>query len=208
MDLGVVIKPVFVVLIGCLFLRLIGNRSVAQMKGFDLLIVAMLSIILAAPIASQRIVPTVIGVMVLFAMYYVMNGLNLIHPFHKAMSGEPKVLVRHGNIDEINLKKAKMTIPELLAALRVKGYTEISDVEFAILESSGDLSVIPRAEKRNVTLQDLNIVPGYDGLPVPLIVDGRFQDDNLARIGMTRQQLLVWLCRGSRGTGCKPVWLS
>ena len=68
----------------------------------------------------------------------------------------------------------------LLGQLRAKGYPNIADVEIAILETSGEISIIPKSQKRSVTPEDLNLPTEYEGLPIPLIIDGLIQEKNLA----------------------------
>ncbi|WP_339060182.1 DUF421 domain-containing protein [Tepidibacillus marianensis] len=99
------------------------------------------------------------------------------------------MLVRHGNIDEKGLIQAKLSISEMLAELRVKGFSHVNDVEFAILEETGKLSVIPIASKRPLTPGDIAYVPGYEGIPIPLIIDGVILYDNLAKIKLSPKDL-------------------
>lgn len=82
-----------------------------------------------------------------------------------------------------------MTIPHLLAELRIKGCPNIADVEYAILEETGDISIIPKADKRQVTPNDLGLHAIYEGFPNTLVIDGEIMDTTLNLLGKDR----AWL---------------
>lgn len=179
------------ILIGYIVLRIIAKRSFSEMSPFNIFLIIMLSHILSEPIrtdnVTELIIPTVIIVGAFLLYSYLMNSNKI----GKAMKNDSVVLIRHGNIDEKALNKAKMSISEMLSELRVKGYSRTADVEFAILEETGKLSIIPNAAKRPVTTTDLSIVTGYEGLPVPVVIDGAIQYDNLAKIDFSLEQLIT-----------------
>ena len=81
------------------------------------------------------------------------------------------------------LKKERFTLNELEEKLRSKDITNLGDVEYAILETSGDVSVIQKPNKRNTKPEDFNIMPEYEGIPYNLVIDGKIMSDNLKKIG-------------------------
>ena len=85
--------------------------------------------------------------------------------------GVPTILIYRGKIDEKALKKEKFTINELQERLRQNNIFNISDVEYAILETSGEITVIQKPEKRNTTPEDFNLKPKYEGIPYDLVID-------------------------------------
>lgn len=97
--------------------------------------------------------------------------------------GKPRILIYRGKIDERALKKERFTVNELQERLRSNNIVNLSDVEYAILETSGQITVIPKPEKRALTPQDFNMDPEYEGIPYDLIVDGRIMEENLKKIG-------------------------
>lgn len=103
--------------------------------------------------------------------------------------GKPTILVYRGKIDEKALKKERFTINELEERLRGNNVINLGDVEYAILETSGQVTVIQKPEKRNTIPEDFNIVPEYEGIPYDLVVDGKIMDDNLKALGKNREWL-------------------
>ncbi len=177
------------IVIGYMVLRIIGKRTLSEMSIFNVFLVLMLVNILARPIRVDNFAELIIPTMIILVAFFLYTYLSSTNAFAKKVKMEPIVLVRHGNIDEKSLNKAKMTLSELLAELRVKGISHVKDVEFAILEETGRLSVIPNSTSRPVSPKDLSIVTGYEGLPVSLIIDGVVQYDNLAKINLSPEQL-------------------
>jgi uncharacterized membrane protein YcaP (DUF421 family) len=95
----------------------------------------------------------------------------------------PRIIICRGKIDEKSLKKEKMSLNELEERLRAYGITNIGDVEYAILETNGELSVIEKPEKRGIRTEDLNIDAEYEGIAYDLVLDGRIMSKNLQKIG-------------------------
>lgn len=93
--------------------------------------------------------------------------------------GKPTILIYRGRIDESNMIKERFTINELEERLRANNINNISDVEYAILETSGQISVIEKPEKRGTKPEDFNIVPEYEGITYDLVIDGQVMYDNL-----------------------------
>ncbi|HEX6972723.1 MAG TPA: DUF421 domain-containing protein [Limnochordia bacterium] len=107
----------------------------------------------------------------------------------KYVDGEPLVVIMNGKIMEKAMSQARYRAAELLQQLRTKGYFDLGQVEFAVLETNGKLSVLPKSQHRPVTPQDLQIPTPYEGLGTELIYDGVIIDQNLEAIGRDR----LWL---------------
>ena len=102
--------------------------------------------------------------------------------FRGVICGKPSILIYRGKIDEKVMKKERYTINELQERLRGKDVFNIGDVEYAILETSGEINVILKPEKRNPTLSDLNIKAQYEGIAYDLVLDGVIQYENLKKL--------------------------
>ena len=107
----------------------------------------------------------------------------------KIIEGTPSIIVEQGKIMEEEMRRLRYGVDDLISQIREQGISNIGDIEYAVLETNGKLSVILKATKRPVCPEDLGLQPGYEGLPVPLIVDGRLQLENLALVGKARDWL-------------------
>ena len=110
------------------------------------------------------------------------------------------MLIYRGKIDEKALKKEKITINELQERLRQNNIFSIGDVEYAILETSGQISVIQKPEKRTTIPEDFHILPDYEGIPYDLIIDGKVMYENIQAIGRDER----WLKREVEKFKIKP----
>ncbi|MFT9488431.1 MAG: DUF421 domain-containing protein [Tepidibacillus sp.] len=179
--------------IGFFVLKVVFKRSFSEMSTFQIFLLIMLTHILSEPIRTDHFAELIIPAGIITATAAIYSYLLRSNKWGRKLKEEPIVLVRHGNIDEQGLNKAKITLTEMLAELRYKGFSHVKDVEFAILEETGKMSVIPNSSKRPLTPNDISYVPGYEGLPVPLIIDGVIQYDNLAKINLSPEQLFTRL---------------
>ena len=96
--------------------------------------------------------------------------------------GKPRILIYRGKIDETALIKERFTVNELQERLRDNNIVSIGDVEYAILETSGEINVILKPEKRNPTLEDMELSAKYEGIAYDLVIDGVIQYDNLNKL--------------------------
>lgn len=174
------------------FLRILGKRQVSTLQPYELVTIILLADVAAIPMATTG-TPLVNGLVGLFALlvasytvsYITMKNTRL----RAAISGRPTIIIANGRIIEDAMKELRYTINDLLEQLRVIGYPNVHDVEFGVLETNGQLSVVPKSQKRPVNPADMGITTKYEGLPTPLIVDGEVDTQNLRRIGLD----MAWL---------------
>ena len=100
------------------------------------------------------------------------------------------MLIYKGKIIRKNLKKARLELNDLLSSARVSGYFNISDIEYAIMETKGSISFMPTAQKRPLNPKDFNFSPESEGLTVNVIMDGVIMDGDLKDAGITRKDLI------------------
>jgi len=178
-----------VVVIG---LRLMGKRQIGQLQPYELVIVIMLSALAAIPMENTG-VPLVSGLFPIFTLIVAQVALSYIclksERARSVVCGTPSVLIENGRIVEEELARSRYNINDLLEQLRAKNTPNISDVEFAILETSGELSVIPKSQRRPLIPADMNLPTTYEGLPVTLIIDGYLFQKNLAKINLDEDWL-------------------
>ena len=117
-------------------------------------------------------------------MHLIISFLNLKSmKIREILCGKPAILIYRGKIDEKVLKKERFTLNELQERLRSSNVVNLGDVEYAILETSGQVTVIQKPDKRTTTPKDFNIMPEYEGIPYDLVVDGKVMYNNLKIIG-------------------------
>jgi uncharacterized membrane protein YcaP (DUF421 family) len=193
----------FFVLLGAL-MRLMGKREIGSLSAMDLVVFIMLSETAAISIEDKRM-PVWVGavpVVALAALQTLTAYLSLkSHRVRAIVEGKPSVLVSRGRIQEQTMRSLRLNLNDLLSKLREKNVPNLADVEYAILEPSGELSVIPKAEARPVTPRDLDRKPPREGLPVALIEDGRIQRESLRMAGRDER----WLREELRKQGIGDV---
>ena len=167
-------------------MRLMGKREIGQLEPFELAIAIMIADVAAVPMADIGIPISsgIIPILALLVMHLLLAIINMKSIWARGIiCGKPSILIYRGKIDEKQLKKERFTINELEERLRGNNVSSIGDVEYAILETSGQITVILKPEKRNTIPQDFNIIPEYEGIPYDLVVDGKVMHENLKAIG-------------------------
>ena len=117
----------------------------------------------------------------------------------KLVGGAPSILINKGKICKNEMEKVRISLDELLSQLRIKNISDISDVEYAILEENGQISVIPKNSARNVTLADLNINSDEKGISHTIIADGEISNFNLSLSGHNKK----WLTKELKKHKCR-----
>jgi len=186
------IRVTIIYILVLLVMRLMGKREISQMQPFELVIAIMIADLAAVPMSDTGIPITsgIVPILALLLFQLIISIINLKSiTLRKVICGKPRILIYRGRIDEKALKKEKITINELQERLREESIFTIGDVEYAILETSGNLSIIQKPEKRNTIPEDLGIMPEYEGIPYDLIIDGKIMHENLKQIGRDERWL-------------------
>jgi uncharacterized membrane protein YcaP (DUF421 family) len=173
------VTPIIVFLVGYLLLRFMGKKAVSEMSSFDLLAIIVLGTAISEPIVSQKLgIASWYSAAIAF-IYLMTSYLALKTPFKSWITFSPTVLIKGGDIDEKGLHKAKLSVNALLGELRTKGQTRVQDIELAMMEETGQISVVPKAEVRPLQPSDLNIAVKPAFIPIPLIIDGVVIEHNV-----------------------------
>ncbi len=199
-----------------LAMRAMGKRQVGQLQPFEMVVVIMIAELAATPMGGVGI-PLLYGIIPMAALV-VCHGLLTAacmkwQGLRVWLCGEPSVLVRGGVLCEKQLRKAAVDLNDLMEAMRMEGVADPSQVEWAVLEPGGKITVQPKAACRPVTPEDLNLTPVREGLPLPLVMDGVVQQDNLQcghltenwlrleaeRAGFPGVQEVLFMCLNTRG---------
>jgi len=173
-------------------MRVMGKRQIGQLQPFELVVAILISELAAVPMQNTGI-PLVNGIIPILTLLMAQIAISVISlkstKARAIICGKPAILIENGKIREDEIRREMYTLTDLLEQLRIKNVPNIADVEFAILETNGQLSVIPKSQKRPVTPEDMKIGTKYEGLPLTLIVDGEVSDVNLEKAGLDRNWL-------------------
>ena len=195
----------FLIVVG---MRLMGKRQIGELEPSELVLTMMISDLAAVPMQDFGI-PLLSGllpILTLLALSLLLSQLSLRSLRLRALiCGTPTVLIRGGKLQQDAMRKNRFTIDELMEELREQGVTRIEDVKYAVLENSGQLSVLPWAKAKPPTAEDLGLTLEEDTLPTVLINDGRVLRNNLRLCGRDE----VWLQKILKQEHCttKEVFL-
>lgn len=187
------VRAIITFIILMLYARILGKQQISQLTFFDYVIGITVGSIAATMTTDLRIrfLPQLIGLTAWVGMALLLQIISLkSRKLAKIIDGEPVVLVHNGKILEDHLAKVRLKNVELMETLREKGAFNIADVEFAILESDGNVSVLKKSQQQPVTPKDLNLSSSYQGIPTELVVEGKVVHENLEEIRQTEGWLL------------------
>ncbi len=193
-------RSVLLYIVSLLAMRAMGKREVGQLQPFELVVVIMIAELAATPMGGVGI-PLLYGILPMVALV-VCHGLITAlcmkwQPFRAWMSGQPTVLMRNGVICEKQMRKSAMDLNDLMEAIRTAGILDPAEVGTVVLEPGGQVNVFPKSDFRAVTPNDMQLKVPPEGLPLPLVMDGCIQRDNLTRGGLTEK----WLRQTARDCG-------
>lgn len=163
-------------------MRVMGKRQIGELQPFELVIAIMLSELAAVPMQDTGI-PLRNGIIPIFTLMLLEIIISLMslkfESIRKIVCGSPSILVKNGKVLENEMRKQRFTLTDLFEELRILGYYDISDIEYAILETNGKLSIIPKSKKSPIVKEDLNIKSPETKLPISIILDGVLNNRNL-----------------------------
>lgn len=165
-------------------LRLMGKRQIGQLQPFELVIAIMISELASLPMQDTRI-PLINGIIPVATLLIIQIIVSIIQlkseKVQELLSGRPSILIENGQINIAELRNQRLNVNDLMEELRLGGYYDFEDIQYAILETSGQLSIIPNCDNEPPTRKDMNIKAQQDKLPITLIEDGNLKYDGLKR---------------------------
>lgn len=169
-----------------LTMRGLGKRQLGQFQPYEFAMTILLADVISAPMESVS-TPLFHGLLPVAAMFVVHGVITLwslrSDKVRAFLSGKPAVVVSKGVIDQSELDRLCLSLSDLLEGLRGAGYLNPANVGTAIVEANGSISAFATADQRSPTNAEMNVDPGYEGLPLILIMDGRAQKNNLSMAG-------------------------
>lgn len=175
-------------------MRVMGKRQVGEMQPYELVIAVLIAELAAIPMEDTDI-PLFNGLVPIVVLLAVQIGLSELALFSErartVVCGTPSILISQGEIVEDELRKLRVNLNDLLEQLRNKNFPNVKDVAYAILETNGQLSVIPKSGLGPLTADDINLHPPSGGLPINLILDGVVNERNLQLAGLALDDLVA-----------------
>ncbi len=177
-------RTVILYMVALFVIRVMGKGELSKMDPFQLVAMFMIAELATLSIASPD-VAVITGVTAMIAVLIVQVAISILsiksNAFSSIIKGKASILIEKGRVNEKEMRKYRITIDDLSQQLRIKNFPSIADVEYAILEANGDMSVIPRPGKSAATREDLGVPTGIEILPMVLIADGTLYQGNLSR---------------------------
>lgn len=204
-----VYRTVLVYFVVLLVVRLMGKREIGQLSPFDFVVAIIIAEIAAIPMQSttdplwHSLVPMAVLALLEIGLSFAALHNRKLRVF---LDGKPQVVIEGGRVLKSELRRARYNLDDLLGQLREKGYPRPEDVEVAVLETSGRLSVVPKSSKRPLSPGDLGLPAPPEGLPTILLMDGEVFRECLESRGLDMAWLEARL--GEKGLHPKKVFLA
>lgn len=184
--------------------RLLGAKQISQLSFFDYVIGISIGSV-AAEMTVARDIPYHYAVIAMLVFTLVALGMSFWSDksiwARRILIGTPTVLIDNGKLIEKNLKNAKLDVNELLSELRTQGYFNAADIKYAIMETNGKISLLPKESKKQVTCEDLQLSPNSEAPVANVIIDGKVMERNLKAAGRDRS----WLKKELKKQKCGQI---
>ena len=172
--------------------RLMGKSELSKMSPFQMVVLFMIAELAAIPIDSTS-ASLVNGVMAIFTLMLLQIAISFLATkcewFKGLVTDKPSILIDKGRLNEQELKRLRITTTDLMEQLRLANCPSLADVQYAIMESNGQLTVIPKAENQPLTPKDMQLAVTESALPMILIADGKLYEKNLRTLGISKERL-------------------
>jgi len=201
-------RTVLIYFVIYLAIRLMGKREIGKLSVFDLVISIMITELAVIVVENpDRPLWEGVGPMLLLALLQISIAWVTLksRSLRNLFEGKPSPIISNGKLDREEMRKQRYSLDDLMLQLREKDVTNVADVEFAMLEPTGQLTLIKKDDydtsKKAGPNERGKPEFRFEGLPVPLVMDGKVQTEGLEKIGQTR----FWLKRELRARGVKDV---
>lgn len=182
----ILIRTIILYFIVLFVIRVMGKAELSKMDPFEMIVLFMMAELAAIPIESLEI-PLLNGAAAILTLLFLQVTLSFLstksQKINNILNGKPSILIDRGNINLKEMKSQRITIDDLMEQLRLKNFPSPVDIDYAVLEANGDLSVIPKPDKAPLTPADMGIPTSSKMMPMVLISDGELYKNNLKALG-------------------------
>ena len=207
--LTIILRSIIIYLIVLLVFRLMGKRQLGQMQPFELVLTLIIADLATIPMAevSVPVLHGIIPLLTLVVLHFVLTLLTKTSTFlSKVVSGKPVIIINPKGIDYKAMKNLNLSTDDLFGALRECGYFSIDQVQYAIMETNGKVSIMPKAESAPATNGDLKIKVDESFLPITLVSEGKIMNENMALAGVDKEKIEK-IVKSQGGSKIKDVLL-
>lgn len=191
--LTIFVRSIIVYLVLLVVMRLMGKRQLSELQPFEFAITLIIAELVSGPMAETSI-PLSYGIIPIFTLFIVHLFINKLSAksqrLRRVINGSPMVIISPEGIDTRKLMQLDMNLDDLMDSLRASGYFNPSEIQYAILETNGKLSILPTPNSKPITAQDLEITVDEQDLPKILISEGKIMDNGLYMSGMSKNKIL------------------
>ena len=188
-----ILKCILMYIIVLIIVRMMGKRQLGELQPFELVITFMLADFAVIPLTSTNL-PLLNGVIPLITL----SSLHYLSSFiarksikvRNLLCGNPVIIINENGLDYKKLKQLNMNISDIEEALHGNNYFDISQIKFAIVETNGKITVIPKAEYENAKLTNLGIKAEDEGLAITIIEDGKLVTDNIKLMNLQKKFII------------------
>ncbi len=182
----ILIRTIILYLVVLFTIRVMGKSELSKMSPFQLVVIFMIAELAAIPIESST-ASLINGAVGIFALLFLQVLISMIsiksETFKNFINGKPSILIEKGEINQRELKALRISLNDLMEQLRIGNAPSLSEVEYAVMESNGELSIIPKADKKPLTASDMSLAKEPETMPLVLVSDGVLYKQNLFSLG-------------------------
>lgn len=185
--LTIVFRAVIIYLVVLFLYRLMGKRQLGQMQPFELVLTLIIADLATIPMAevSVPVLHGIVPLLTLVVLHFILTYLSkLSGKFSAFLSGKPVIVINPDGIDYKAIKNLNISVDDVFEAIRGCGYFSIEQVQYAIMETNGKMSVLPKSEFAPVTVQDMKLEIEESCVPVNIINEGKIVKENLEIAGI------------------------
>jgi len=181
---------------------IMGKRSIAELPVFDFLVIITLGAVVGADIADPEIkhIHTAVAIILIGVFHVIVSKLKIRYrKFGHAITFEPTVVIQNGKFIVKSLRRIRYSVDNVLQMLREKDVFDMNDVEIGIVEPNGNISILKKPNKTEVTIEDLNLKKSSPSLAYPVIIEGVVYKSVILKLGLTEE----WLDKQLANMGIK-----
>ena len=199
--LTIIVRAILIYLIVLLVFRLMGKRQLGQMQPFELVLTLIIADLATIPMAevSVPVLHGIVPLLTLVVLHFILTWISKSSQFlSKIISGKPVIIINPKGIDYEAMKKLNLATDDLFAALRECGYFSLSQIQYAIMETNGKISVMPKSQCSPATNEDLKIDVQENFIPIILVSEGKFMKENMKIAGISEEDVMNIINKNSK----------